>query len=131
MACLQPVAEKWPVKVDLRDEDWVAIRDHVLQIERLLRDGSDTYAAGRLAGLLVDAENDRGAAVAYLTSGDVWGHMGSLFDRSLRDRGIDLSFLRAQLGLADALGAAGVATPDVRHHASLIRESGAIGLLGG
>lgn len=93
----------------------------VEEIEQLLREARDP-SADRLTALRTDAERgDREDVVVKLTSGDIWNHMGSLFDRCLSDPGLDRQFRQAQVRLADALESAGVATRDVNEWAALLR----------
>ena len=106
--------------MDVRDDEWTVISNVLEEIEHLLRQAGDP-GADRIADLRVDAERDRSAAVAALTSGDMWNHMGSFFDRSLADRRLDREFRQAQIRLADALDTAHVATRDVQSWATVLR----------
>ena len=106
----------------MRDDDWISISEILDDIEQILLQAGDP-GAGRLARLCAGGEKaDRAQFVATLASGDVWNHMGSFFDRSLEDRALDRRFRHAQIRLADALEAAGAATPDVRSWATVLRS---------
>lgn len=102
--------------------DWGAISTALHEIETVLSEDRDPGAA-TIAQLQADVAAGRYASVlASLTSGDMWNHMGSFFDRSLADKVLDRRFRVAQLNLADALEAAGVASADVSQRAALVRS---------
>jgi hypothetical protein len=91
-------------------------------IERLLAEAQD-QGAETVAHLRADVTTANDASdLARLTSGDMWCHMGSFFDRSLSDNVLDRRFRRAQIRLADALEAADVATTDVSKWAAILRS---------
>ncbi len=104
--------------------DWGAISTALLEIERVLSDGRDRGGAATIARLQADVAAGRYAKVlARLTSGEMWNHMGSFFDRSLGDKVLDRRFRVAQVQLADALEAGGVASTDVSQWAALLRST--------
>ncbi|MGH9289005.1 MAG: hypothetical protein ACRD0V_12095 [Acidimicrobiales bacterium] len=84
--------------------DWGAISTALHEIESVLSADRDPGAA-TIAPLQADVAAGRYAPVlARLTSGEMWNHMGSFFDRSLDDKVLDYRFRVAQVQLADALG---------------------------
>src|SRR5512132_404662 len=92
--------------------DWGAISAALHEIESVVAEDRDPDAA-TIAHLQADVAAGRHASVlASLTSGEMWNHMGSFFDRSLDDKVLDRRFRVAQLQLADALEAGGVASTD-------------------
>jgi hypothetical protein len=102
--------------------DWGAISTALHEIESVLSEDRDPDAA-TIAHLQADVAAGRHASVlASLTSGEMWNHMGSFFDRSLDDKVLDRRFRVAQLQLADALEAGGVASTDVLQHAAFLRS---------
>ena len=94
---------------------WLHIREPLLAIKAVL--GADAVDD------ILDAldRGDEGGFLELVTSGDVWGHMGSRFDQTLDDPALERRFVEAQLRLAAQLESDGVATPDVIHHARLLR----------
>ncbi len=107
--------------MDVQDNDWAVICRVLEKVERVLREAGDD-GVDRLTRLRLEGEQgNRQAAVETLASGDMWGHMGSFFDRSLGDETLDRKFRRAQIELAEALESAGAATPDVRFWVSILR----------
>ena len=102
--------------------DWGAISTALHEIESVLSEDQDPGVA-TIARLQADVAAGRHASVlARLTSGEMWNHMGSFFDRSLDDKVMDRRFRVAQVQLADALEAGGVASTDVLQHAAFLRS---------
>ena len=108
--------------------DWQTISTTLQEIESLLAEAEDpgVEIIAHLRAELTAANN--ASALTMLTSGNLWNHMGSFFDRSLSDRVLDRRFRRAQIRLADALEAAGAASPDVTQWAAILRSWEAQGL---
>jgi hypothetical protein len=108
--------------------DWQAISMILQEIESVLAEAQDlgVETIAHLRMELTAANNT--SALAMLTSGNMWNHMGSFFDRSLSNQVLDRRFRRAQIRLADALEAAGVASPDVSQWAAILRSWEAQGL---
>jgi hypothetical protein len=102
--------------------DWGAISTALHEIESVLSEDRDP-AAATIAHIQADVAAGRYVSVlARLTSGEMWNHMGSFFDRSLDDKVLDRRFRVAQVQLADALEAGGVAGTDVSQWAALLRS---------
>jgi hypothetical protein len=102
--------------------DWNEISAALQEIETILSEDGDA-GARTIARLEADVTAGRYASVLpRLTSGEVWNHMGSLFDGPLHDKQLDRRFREAQTRLADALEAAGVATADVSQWAAILRS---------
>ena len=102
--------------------DWDAIAVILEQIELLLVESGepDADTITRIREEIVSGNAD--AALRYLTSGDMWNHMGSFFDRYLDDEALERDFSRAQIRLANELESAGVATTDVLEWAAILKE---------
>ena len=100
---------------------WTSIASSLEEIEAILTKAGDPGAAwaARLREEIRTGPTD--STLDDLTGGGTWNHMGSFFDRSLPDRSLDLDFQRAQIRLADALHAEGVATADVLQWAQVLR----------
>lgn len=114
--------------VDVGAVDWQAVSMTLEEIESVLAEAQD-QGAETITGLRADVTAaNHASALARLTSGDMWGHMGSFFDRSLSDEVLDRRFRRAQIRLADELEAAGVATTEVSQWAGILRSWEADGL---
>jgi hypothetical protein len=102
--------------------DWGAVSAALHEIESVLCKGRDPGAA-TIAHLRADVVAARYASVlTTLTSGNMWNHMGSFFDRSLDDKALDRRFRLAQVQLADALEAGGAASTDVSQWVALLRS---------
>ncbi len=102
--------------------DWGGISTALHEIESVLSEDRDPGVA-TIAQLQADVAAGRHASVlARLTSGEMWNHMGAFFDRSLDDKVLDRRFRVAQLQLADALEAGGVASTDVLQWAAILRS---------
>jgi len=103
-----------------RDADWDAISAILDDMEQVLAEAGDS---GR--SVIADLRNrlalgQRASVLTQATSGDMWNHMGSFFDRSLSDRSLDRRFRRGQIRLADELEAGGVATSDIRSWTAIL-----------
>jgi hypothetical protein len=108
--------------------DWVRLASVLAEIEAILRQEEDEDA-DYIARLKEDVEGGRREEVlTIVTSGNMWGHMGSFFDRSLSDSDLDREFRRTQIRLADFLEEARVATTDVTRMAAILRRWDADGL---
>jgi hypothetical protein len=102
--------------------DWSVISTALHEIESVLSEDRDPDAA-TIAHLQADVAAGRYVSVlARLTSGEMWNHMGSFFDRSLDDKVLDRRFRVAQVQLADALEAGVAASTDVLQWAALLRS---------
>ncbi len=97
------------------NRDWTDARSALITLPSLVpSERLDQSLAALDAG-------DEELFVERIASGEMWNHMGSLFDRDFKDPARNELFIRAQLQLADALQQHGVATDDVVHHAMLLR----------
>lgn len=107
--------------VHVREDQWTAISQLLSELESILDRDRDP-AVDKVTQLRIDGDlGDRGRALAALTSANMWGHMGSFFDRGLKDRRLNTEFRRALIRLADALESAGVATADVSSHGAILQ----------
>jgi hypothetical protein len=98
------------------------------EIEAVLRQAEDE-GADYIARLKEDVEGgQREEVLTIITSGNMWGHMGSFLDRSLSDRDLDREFRRTQIRLAEFLEEAHVATTDVTRMAAILRRWDANGV---
>jgi hypothetical protein len=108
--------------VEVGAVDWQAISMTLQEIEGVLAEAQD-QGVETIAHLRADVTAaNHASALAVLTSSDMWNHMGSFFDPSLSNRVLDRRFRSAQIRLADALEAAGVATADVSQWAAILRS---------
>jgi hypothetical protein len=95
------------------DVDCHAISTTSLEIECVLTDADDPGTA-TIADLRAQiAAADSASFLASLTSGEMWNHLGSFFDRSQSDNALDRRFRHAQIQLAEIIESAGVAATDV------------------
>jgi hypothetical protein len=108
--------------------NWEGLASALAHVESVLRQAGDDVAED-IQRLKDDIETgEREGVLARITSGDMWGHMGSFFDRLPADPDLHREFRRAQIRLADLLEGTGVARPDVADVAAVLRRWEADGL---
>jgi hypothetical protein len=110
------------ISATLEKRDWTAISATLEELETVLAEDQDP-GVKTIARLRADvAAGDYSSVLARITSGEMWNHMGSFFDRQLSNRALDHRFRLAQIQLADTLEAAGVASDDVSQWAEILRS---------
>ena len=90
---------------------------YLAEISTLFAADSNPWGASevrRLLDILNRGEERR--FLKELTSGEVWGHMGSVFDASLTNDTADTRFMELQLLIANELESINFASSDVRNH---------------
>jgi hypothetical protein len=110
------------ISATLEELDWTVISATLEELETVLAEDHDGAGAKTIAGLRADvAAGGYSSVLARLTSGEMWNHMGSFFDRQLSTSELDRRFQLALIQLADTLEAAGAASTDVSQMAAMLR----------
>lgn len=101
--------------------DWTAVSATLEELETVRAEDQDP-GVKTIARLRADvAAGSYSSVLARITSGEMWNHMGSFFDRQLSNQELDRRFRLALIQLADTLEAAGVAGSDVSQMAAMLR----------